>query len=221
MATFLVRALGLPAAAPSFVDLGSSVHAADVGALAAAGITRGCNPAEGNTRFCPKDAVTREQMATFLVRALGLPAASPSFVDVDGVHAADVGALAAAGITKGCNPGEGNTRFCPKDAVTREQMATFLTRALDLDTSPRVVVTPNQDLFGIELGTSETETVAAITALLGSPTEDDARLLAADAAASCAAIHGAIRTSRSRWGWVRWRCSLRSLRRGTRSPVAT
>ena len=49
------------------------------------------------------------------------------FVDVDGVHAGDVGALAAAGITRGCNPVEGNTRFCPKDAVTRENLTVIRT----------------------------------------------------------------------------------------------
>jgi hypothetical protein len=116
----------------SFTDDNGSIHEAAIEAIADEGITKGCNPGEGNTRFCPKDVVTREQMATFLVRALGLAPADSGFVDVDGVHAADVGALAAAGVTKGCNPGEGNTRFCPKDPVTREQMATFLVRALGL-----------------------------------------------------------------------------------------
>ena len=47
--------------------------------------------------FCPGAPVTREQMATFLVRALDLPAGSASFVDVGGVHEANIGALAAAG----------------------------------------------------------------------------------------------------------------------------
>ena len=177
LAVVLLLVVGVVAAPASaggfFTDDDDSVHMRAIEAIADEGITKGCNPAEGNTRFCPKDVVTREQMATFLVRALGLPAAASSFVDLGtSVHAADIGALAAAGITKGCNPAEGNTRFCPKDPVTREQMASFLTRALTLDASPRVVVTPNQDLFDIELGTSETETVAAITALLGPPTED-------------------------------------------------
>jgi len=111
-------------------------------------------------------------MATFLVRALGLPAGSASFTDIGGsVHEANIGALAAAGITKGCNPPD-NTLFCPGAAVTREQMATFLARALSLDVSPRVVVTSDQDLLGVPLGTSEAETVSQLTTLLGSPTED-------------------------------------------------
>ena len=41
-----------------------------VEALAASGITKGC--AEGGGRFCPEKVVTREQMAAFLARALGL-----------------------------------------------------------------------------------------------------------------------------------------------------
>ena len=132
MATFLARALNLPAATGSFADTADSVHAANIGALAAAGITQGCNPPV-NDMFCPNKAVTRAQMATFLARALNLPAATGSFADTaDSVHAANIGALAAAGITQGCNPPV-NDMFCPNKAVTRAQMATFLTRALNLE----------------------------------------------------------------------------------------
>jgi S-layer homology domain len=157
-----------------FTDDDGSVHVRSIEAIAAAGITRGCNPPD-NTMFCPKDAVTREQMATFLVRALGLPAGSASFTDIAGsVHEANIEALAAAGITRGCNPPD-NTMFCPKDPVTREQMATFLARALDLDVSPRVVVTSSGDLIDVPLGTSETKTVSELTDLLGPPTGDETR----------------------------------------------
>lgn len=170
----VVGIMAAPAAASGFfTDDDDSVHMRAIEAIADEGITKGCNPAQGNTLFCPKASVTREQMATFLVRALDLPAAAPSFIDLGtSVHAADIGALAAAGITKGCNPSEGNTRFCPTAPVTREQMATFLARALDLDLSPRVVTTDRQDLFGVELGTSETAAVDALIAVLGTPTED-------------------------------------------------
>jgi hypothetical protein len=132
MASFLVRAFDLPRAeAGQFVDTAGSIHAADIDALAAAGITLGCNPPR-NDRFCPTQPVTREQMASFLVRALELePPESSNFVDISSsVHRRDIEALAAAGITKGCNPPD-NTRFCPRDPVTREQMASFMVRALD------------------------------------------------------------------------------------------
>ena len=132
MAAFLVRALGLVENSHAgFVDVPSgSTFADDIGKLATAGITRGCNP-PANDRFCPKDQVSREQMAAFLVRGLGLTANNhPGFSDVEAsrTFVDDIGKLATAAITKGCNP-PANDRFCPKDEVTRGQMAAFLDRA--------------------------------------------------------------------------------------------
>ncbi len=99
--------------------------------LAARTITRGCNPPAGDL-FCPDTTVTRGQMAAFLARALDLPATSTDyFTDDDGsIFENDINRLAASGITKGCNPTEGNTRYCPGTTVTRGQMAAFLARAL-------------------------------------------------------------------------------------------
>ncbi|MXZ96070.1 MAG: hypothetical protein F4Y99_09115, partial [Acidimicrobiaceae bacterium] len=58
--------------APRFTDVDeSSVHAADIEALYAAGITLGC-PSQQGLQFCPDQPVTRAQMATFLARALNL-----------------------------------------------------------------------------------------------------------------------------------------------------
>lgn len=103
-------------------------------AIAADGITKGCNP-PANDKFCPDRILTRAQMASIFVRALGLPGSSESpFTDTGNtVHAADIDALAAAGITKGCNPPE-NDRFCPDRKVTRGEMAAFIARAFDLPT---------------------------------------------------------------------------------------
>lgn len=129
MAAFLTRALGLPGGQARFSDTRGHVFASDVAALADAGITRGCNPPR-NDRFCPDDPVTRGQMAAFLARALDLPGAPARFLDTAGhTFAADIGALADAGITKGCDP-PANERFCPDAPVTRGQMAAFLRRAL-------------------------------------------------------------------------------------------
>ncbi len=134
MAAFLVRALGLVGALDDpFVDDDDSIFEADIEKLAAAGITRGCNPSEGNTKFCPDARVTRGQMAAFLVRALSYTDAGAGdlFVDDDdSIFEADIDRLGTAGVTKGCNPSEGNTKFCPNDFVTRGQMAAFLHRAL-------------------------------------------------------------------------------------------
>ena len=55
----------------------------------------------------------------------------PLFADVDpsSTFADEIEALWRAGITDGC----GNDRFCPTSPVTRQAMAAFLQRALDLD----------------------------------------------------------------------------------------
>ncbi|MGF1665424.1 MAG: M15 family metallopeptidase [Acidimicrobiia bacterium] len=133
MATFLTHALGLtPSDDDRFSDDNTSIHQADIQALAAAGITLGCNPPT-NDRYCPDQPVTRAQLATFLTRALDLtPSDEDRFSDDDAIiHQADIQALAAAGITLGCNP-PSNDRYCPDQPVTRAEMATFLTRALGL-----------------------------------------------------------------------------------------
>ena len=67
-------------------------------------------------------------MASFLVRALELePIPGDVFGDVSGPHEPNINALAAAGITKGCVADE--TKFCPHEPVTREEMAAFMHRA--------------------------------------------------------------------------------------------
>jgi hypothetical protein len=132
MAAFLVRALGLTdQLTDPFIDDDGSVFEANIERLAAAGITRGCNP-PANDRFCPNAPVTRGQMAAFLVRALGYTdtGVGDLFMDDDGtVFETDIDRLATAGVTRGCNP-PANDKFCPTAVVTRAQMAAFLHRAL-------------------------------------------------------------------------------------------
>jgi len=116
----------------TFVDDDGNVHEANIEAIANAGITLGCNPPT-NDRYCPDSAVTRGQMAAFLVRALHLTATGDKdFVDDNtSVFEGDIEKLAEAGVTYGCNPPD-YTMFCPNDDVTRDQMASFLARALGL-----------------------------------------------------------------------------------------
>ena len=136
MAVWLVRVLdGSDPAAGSgssrFVDVDAGAWWAPfVDRLAELGVTAGCST--GPLRFCPDEAVTRGQMATFLVRAFGLETEVPTagFVDVDGVHAANIDAVAAVRITAGCHTTP--LRYCPRRATTRGQIATFLARALGL-----------------------------------------------------------------------------------------
>jgi hypothetical protein len=129
MATFLVRALGLePEPGQRFLDVGNTTHASNINAIAVTGITLGCVP--DGTRYCPEHPVTRAEMATFLVRALGLePVPGQRFFDVGNTtHASNINAIAAAGITLGCVPD--GSLFCPQDPVSRGQMAAFLQRAM-------------------------------------------------------------------------------------------
>jgi hypothetical protein len=72
-------------------------------------------------------------MAAMLARAFDYPASTlDRFNDDDGhIFESAIQRIAAAGITVGCNP-PANTRFCPDQNIKRDQMATFLTRALDL-----------------------------------------------------------------------------------------
>ena len=112
----------------------SHTFAAWIEAFAAARITAGC----GGGRYCPNDAVTRAQMAVFLLRAMhgsnyqppALPAGGSPFADVDtnDQFAPWIAQLADEGITSGC----GNGNFCPNEVVTRAQMAVFIVRAFQL-----------------------------------------------------------------------------------------
>ncbi len=130
MAAFLTRALALPTTATNFFtdDIGS-IFENDINRLAAAGITKGCNPPT-NDQYCPDSPVTRGQMAAFLTRALALPTTATNFFtdDIGSIFENDINRLAAAGITKGCNPPT-NDQYCPDSPVTRAQMAAFLHRA--------------------------------------------------------------------------------------------
>jgi hypothetical protein len=93
--------------------------------LARRGVAGGC----GGGNFCPEGAVTREQMAVFLLRtldpALAPPACTvPVFADVpaSSPFCRWIEELARRGVTGGC--GGGN--YCPGQPVTREQASAFI-----------------------------------------------------------------------------------------------
>jgi hypothetical protein len=126
MASFLKRARNLPASAIDyFTDDWSSGHQPDINSVAQAGVTAGCAAA----LYCPQWNVSRDQMASFLARALDLPPTVNDYFwdDNDSIHQDAINRLAAAGVTSGCGDG----RYCPLNTVTREQMAAFLRRAFD------------------------------------------------------------------------------------------
>jgi S-layer homology domain len=135
MAAFIIRARGEfnPPTPTSqrFTDVPpTNPFYAFIDRMAALGITSGC----GGGNYCPSANVTREQMAAFIIRALGEfnppTPASQRFNDVPSSNSfyAFIDRMAALQITSGC--GSGN--YCPSQPVTRGQMAAFLVRAFGL-----------------------------------------------------------------------------------------
>jgi hypothetical protein len=137
MAAFLARALDLPpASADYFADDEDSPHQDAINRVAEAGIATGRS--EGT--FAPRDPVQRAEMAAFLTRAFELgPTDRDYFADDNGlVHEDAINRVATAGITRGC----GGLNFCPSEPVHRDQMASFLGRALGL-----APLTPGERVF--------------------------------------------------------------------------
>ena len=137
----ILAALGLvvgvpgPVGADSYTDDDGGFYEPAFDALEERGILEMTECGEG--LVCPGDDMKRWVMAVWLVRALD--GADPEgvtttrFVDVDAGEwwMPFVERLAELGVTKGCklDPAE----YCPDEPVTRGQMASFLTRAFDLE----------------------------------------------------------------------------------------
>ena len=115
----------------AFVDV-PTVHPfyKEIGKLSARGITVG----DGAGHFMPDQLVAREQMAAFIIRALGdfnpPTPTSQRFLDVppENPFYAFIDEMAVRQITLGCN--QAGPLYCPSDPVTRDQMAAFVIRAL-------------------------------------------------------------------------------------------
>ncbi len=136
IAAFIRRALDLPSTEVDyFTDDNNSIFENDINAIAEAGITNGCNPPD-NDRYCPNGLVHRDEMASMMARAFPwLMTDNPpdQFIDDEtNIHELNINKIAEAGITKGCNP-PANDWYCPRDLVTRDQIASFFTRALGLE----------------------------------------------------------------------------------------
>lgn len=104
-------------------------HQTNIRKLATYEVARGFD----DGTFRPDEVVTREQMATFIARALEvilgeqLPEET-AFEDIGPTHAASIGKLAALGVVAGRSDGT----FGPRQPVNRAQMSSFLARALDV-----------------------------------------------------------------------------------------
>ena len=140
MAVFLLKAsLGEHYAPPAatgavFADVPAAAFAADwIEDLATRGITGGC----GGGNYCPDAAVTRRQMAAFLLKAehgsAYLPPAPTGIfgdVPVGDSFAPWIEELYAEQVTGGCQAAP--LLYCPANPNTRGQMAVFLVKAFEL-----------------------------------------------------------------------------------------
>ena len=93
--------------------------------------------------FEPNQPLTRAQAATLLVRVLELKRTNnilPQFLDVPNNHWAKTDIEIAS--LHGLMEGQGNQRFAPDEFITREEMATLLSRLLQI--SPSVGKINNQ-----------------------------------------------------------------------------
>ena len=115
----------------TFNDVPSSSSFFDyINVLSSWQITTGCSSAPNPPLFCPTDLVTRDQLATFIIRSMlgdtftytptpyftDVPASSPFFPYIQ--------KLADLGLTHGCTP----TTYCPTGTVPRMDASVLLVR---------------------------------------------------------------------------------------------
>lgn len=135
MMAFLARALDVDGAAGVATSRFSDVpddawYLAGLERLADMGVVE---PFEDGS-FRPGEPVTRLDMAVFMARAfphidkIDDPAGIFAHVPASNVHAGEVEGIYAAGVTTGCL--KDPLRYCPDRPVRRDQMASFLVRAL-------------------------------------------------------------------------------------------
>lgn len=137
MAAFIIRALGEedPTAPHTgrFPDVDEEAwYSQVVEKLAELEITTGYD----DGTFRPNNVVTRAEMAAFMTRAFTAPAdvvtPTGAFEDIptNAWYEAFAETLLDQGITNGCFPDP--LRYCPDDHVLRDQMASFIARALGI-----------------------------------------------------------------------------------------
>ena len=132
-------ARGLDAACPiaaqrldRFLDVDAGPHFEAINCVAYYDVTQGRSTADDGRRYAPDDSVTRGQMATFLGRLVEFVSGQDlpidaTFPDDAVVHQPNIRKLATAEIVVG----RGDGTFGPGEAVTRAQMATFVSRSIE------------------------------------------------------------------------------------------
>ncbi|WP_042350950.1 S-layer homology domain-containing protein [Bacillus massiliigorillae] len=168
-ATFLSRALDLPKGKHQFPDVSPSSKLAEgINAAAAAGIISGYPSGQ----FGLNDLITREQMAIMIDKSLdylkitkvkgALTFADEATIESSGSRLAIsymVGLKIIAGYP---NPNGSGTVFKPKNEATRAEAAAFLSRMLNLDSTP--APTPPVTVHPYRVGTvSATGTITPST----------------------------------------------------------
>ena len=115
-----------------FTDDDGNVHETNIATIVALGVSMGCGDPEDHL-YCPSRTVTRAQMATFLIRALGetveedLRVSRFSDVPPGAWYLGYVERLADLNIARTATGGA----FRPSDPLTRLEMAVWMTRAFD------------------------------------------------------------------------------------------
>ncbi len=125
-----------------FEDTVGHLFEDDIDLLAALGIIQGVGP----STYAPDAPVTRAQFASILVRTFArgydtpLPPGIVRFADVavDSVHREAIGSLVRADVAAGTSP----ITFAPGRPLTREQTASFLTRAATILLAEDLVALP-------------------------------------------------------------------------------
>jgi len=108
------------------------MYAKEIAAVTAANVFKG-----GTGKFNPNKPITRQQMATVLVKAFDLKASgkTPQFADakqLDAIHRNNVNILAQNGISAGRAGKNGQLYFDGNVSLKRVQFAVFLDRAMKL-----------------------------------------------------------------------------------------
>ena len=130
IALFIYRLQGSPTSTENFYDDDTgSIYEQAANGVTSLGIGFGC----GERAYCPEAGLRRDEMAELLTRTFNLAPSTTDFFadDDDSAHEAAINALRQAGITIGCDPDDAGS-YCPNRVLTRDEMATFFVRAMDL-----------------------------------------------------------------------------------------
>jgi len=148
---------------PDFTDIEGNTFEDLIRCLAAYEITQGGPQGLPANQYGPRLLVRRDQMASFIARMIDAASGScgedvgylpewdgeNEFTDVESnnVHIANINRLADAGIVLGGPGGRPTTIYGPELPVTRDQMASFIARALDFVTDGELPAEADADFF--------------------------------------------------------------------------